>query len=386
MAEQTSHEVTYATFTGAATTNGMVIKEGKIFEAGDYPDKAISFSPEDLQTAVSVFSPVDLDLEHIPTVLDGKLGSLQEIRTADDGKTLLGKVAIPEWLDKAVGSAPLKVSCTWDRASKKLAKLALVLQPRVSDAAVMSAFAAFAGKRHSAQDEQDLQSVHDAVVRLGATCSKTESEFSKESKQSKEKKMSFKDKFFAWLDGVDAEATPAPAPVPAPAVPPAPAPVAQVQNSAAAQPDPEIERLRRENAEFKAQALSVQAAGWADEMIRAGHAYPAEREHLIAVFSEMAQDDAANPREVTFSSGGEQKKGTRLDAYKASIAARPAHGLTTEQVRAGQTVLYSAGTPGTGGQNDVQAQAEKLLALTPDGQAFLAERARQQSNGANGTH
>lgn len=379
--ERTSYElVTYATFSGATATNGMVIKEGKIFEAGDYPDKGIAFTPEDLQAAVAAFAPVDLDLEHIPTVLDGKLGQLQEVKTADDGKTLMGKVAIPEWLDKAVGNVPLKVSCTWDRASKKLAKLALVLQPRVSDAAIMSAFAEFAGKRHSAQDEQDLQSVHDAVVRLGAACKKAE--FT--NKESKEKKMSFKDKFFAWLDGVDAEATPAPpAQTPPAAVQPAPVAAAQVQNSAAAQPDPEVERLRRENAEFKAQAMHAQATSWADEMVRGGHAYPAERDNLIAVFTQLAQDDEANPREVTFSEGSEQKKGTRLDAYKASIAARPVHGLTVEGVRAGQTVLYSAAN-GTGNGAD-PAQVEKILAATPEGQAFLAERARQQANG-NGTH
>src|SRR5205085_11869415 len=55
------------------------------------------------------------------------------------GDELHGIVALPKWLDGALDER--KVSATWDRETKTLAGLALVRNPRVSDAALMAAFA-----------------------------------------------------------------------------------------------------------------------------------------------------------------------------------------------------------------------------------------------------
>ena len=150
-------------------TGGMVLRRGKIFEAGDYPDKAYSMTPEELLAAVADFAPVPLDLEHTPTVLDGKLGELRAVELGDDAWSLYGTVALPQWLDEQLGGE-CKVSCTWDRNAKRVTKLALVNNPRVPDAAIMAAFAAAQGRHDTADGQFTLQMIHDMAARAGAIC------------------------------------------------------------------------------------------------------------------------------------------------------------------------------------------------------------------------
>lgn len=124
--------------------DGTVYRIGKLFEAGDYPDKDYSMTPDELATAAAAFAPGDapVDIEHMDTVLSNRLGEVVSVESTDDGKELRGIVALPKWLDVALGSSARKVSATWNRATKRLEGLALVLSPRVSDAALMAAFTA----------------------------------------------------------------------------------------------------------------------------------------------------------------------------------------------------------------------------------------------------
>lgn len=124
----------------AIVKDGLVYRDGLIFRSGNYPDKNFSLSPEELKQAAEKFSnPLDIDLEHVPTPLDGKMGQLVAVEANADGTELHGVVAIPKWLDSILPKH--KVSASWDRAKKTLAGLALVRHPRVSDAALMAAFA-----------------------------------------------------------------------------------------------------------------------------------------------------------------------------------------------------------------------------------------------------
>lgn len=150
-------------------TGGYVLRRGKLFEAGDYPDKAYAMTPEELWAAVNDFQPVPVDLEHTPTVLDNKLGELRAVELGDDGWSLYGTVALPSWLDEQLGGE-CKVSCTWDRDTKTLTKLALVNNPRVPDAAIMAAFAAAQGRHDTSDGQFTLQMVHDLAARAGAIC------------------------------------------------------------------------------------------------------------------------------------------------------------------------------------------------------------------------
>jgi hypothetical protein len=178
-----------------------ILRTGKIFEAGTYPDKQFEISPEELCEAIADFKPVDLDLEHMPTILDGKLGKLEAVALGSDGWSLVGTVRLPKWLDKQLGDAERKVSATWDRISKKLTKLALVRNPRVKDAAIYAAFMAneFVDKvegstetelantiqqyieEHFSKKTWDgmsiMQGIHDTAARSGAVCYESKAKY-----------------------------------------------------------------------------------------------------------------------------------------------------------------------------------------------------------------
>src|SRR5579871_1237779 len=54
-----------------------VKKRAKVaFRCGEYPDKQFSLTPEEAKTVLAGFQPVDMRVQHLPTVFDGKLGQL----------------------------------------------------------------------------------------------------------------------------------------------------------------------------------------------------------------------------------------------------------------------------------------------------------------------
>jgi hypothetical protein len=119
----------------------IVIRRGPIFHTGKYPDKNFSLTAKELKRVVKEFAgPLAVDSEHERSIFDGKLGHLLSVEASADGKQLLGTVAVPKWLDPILMAAGGKVSAAFDRTSKKLVGLALTINPRVSDAALMAAF------------------------------------------------------------------------------------------------------------------------------------------------------------------------------------------------------------------------------------------------------
>jgi cation transport regulator ChaB len=169
---------------------GIVYRPGLLFRAGDYPDKNFSLTPDELRAAVDAFDQaIPVDLQHESTVLDGMLGEVVSVECSEDGTELHGLVALPKWLDTVLPHR--KVSSTWDRATKRMVGLALVRTPRVSDAALLSAFAwdqaeeadqtdeehalnavaALFAKRHDTNEGQSvIQALHDVSARGGAVC------------------------------------------------------------------------------------------------------------------------------------------------------------------------------------------------------------------------
>lgn len=185
--------------TQVSSDGKTVIKTGLIFRADNYEDKNFSVTPEELIRAAGSFAPVPLDVEHVDNlgILNGKLGTLEAVHVSDDGYELFGSARIPAWLNEVNGDEPFKVSCTWDRESKTLKKLALVQHPRVSDAALMAAFAkdsiqnnpdsmgdvvigffeAMANSKGASFEKTwdgrwTVQSIHDTCAKSGAICSK----------------------------------------------------------------------------------------------------------------------------------------------------------------------------------------------------------------------
>lgn len=186
------------------TDDGYVIREGLIFESGDYPDKNFQLSPEELLAASTDFRPAQVNLEHIKTIFDGKLGYLSNVRPSKDGSALYGEAKLPKWFDDIFNDEPIKVSCEWNRNTKTIEGLALTTRPRIKDAVLMSKFnealvnegstpivafneslsafgLQFCGEEMmSMETEYDtdktwtgydvMQSIHDMCARTGAIC------------------------------------------------------------------------------------------------------------------------------------------------------------------------------------------------------------------------
>jgi hypothetical protein len=456
--------------TKADTKDGeYVLRTGKIFEAGDYPDKDFDISPEELLEAIADFAPVDLDLEHMPTVLDGKLGKLEAVALGSDGWSLVGTVRLPKWLDSQLGDGERKVSATWDRTKKRLTKLAIVRNPRVKDAALMAAFAAdeltkaagiekgtanvealtngltkffelsaaFAFKTWegmsvlqqmhdqaaragavcaepkkdnadytkdaqalekleeagfvSANEAKIIQQVHDFCVRGGARCSSVGDNkgcsvpYSTENTNSKTEEietMNFKaiKEFFKGLpDDFDpaqvknTDNTDATAPKTEDKVEDkvtnaasdkkedvaaitAKVDVKEEVKNSAPEPSAREKELEAELAKLREKEVAREAEGFADAEIKAERAFPAERETLIALFTQAYKDDSTAGTKVTFKDGDKDVEVSRVDALKSLYSVRKPHNLTKEELEGlGAGVLVT----NSGDDTDYLAEAER---------------------------
>lgn len=378
----------------------VVTRRGPIFKAGDYADVGYSMTEQELEDAVEAFQPVPVDLDHHQTVLDGKLGMLKHVEMGEGG-VLFGTVEFPRWLEDTLGDSARKVSCTWDRATKKLRKLALTDNPRLQDAVLFSAYATFAGARHSQQDIADLQSIHDLVVKQGAACQPAEARMSanpnpnpnpnatspkapqpiSQPTQQEKKKMNLWDRLtkgktqeqvasmstvitpevLAMFAEAEAEAnTPANTPDPDPKV-------AQLEHELAAQ--------RAQFAQIAKERREERATAAVDALIRSNKLYPSERAVSIAAFSRAIEDDERDNTLVTFSDAqGNTSEVTRSQLLEAQYNARPAHRLTTEQIAA-----FALPNTDPDKDRDKEKEVDRLLKLTAEGRAALA--ARQNGNG-----
>lgn len=363
---------------GAACPSGVafdageyVVRRGLIFRAGNYEDKDFRADPEDLWAATLGFTAVPVDLEHTPTVLESKLGTLEKIELSPDGHALYGDVRLPKWLDDLLEAGERKVSCTWDRATKRLTGLALVRNPRISDAALM---AAFAGQRHSAADQADMQQIHDIAARQGAACRDANVDESERNPmatndQDLNAQIGLFGKFMRWMGNEQPQEAPAAtAAFSAPSVTPTPAP-------AAAQPDPEKEALRAQLAQLRAQQIADRAAAFATEQIAANKALPAQRDAIVAAYSVAAADDAEHGQ-ATFGAG----KTSRVDALAALFTNAPTHALTQQMVpvTAGETVFGNLGRTATADDETRPMDPKhlaRLLGMTPEGKAALRDMA-----------
>lgn len=405
---------------------GDVMRFGLLFKSGDYPDKGYSMTPDELRAAVEQFTPVSVDLEHTPTVLSGKLGRVESVALSADGTSLMGTVALPDWLDGLIADGQRKVSCTWDRATKTLSGLALVLNPRIEEAAIFAGFSAatveaapgsvttppadFAAPRHDTYHGQDaLQGVHDMAARSGAVCSadnatthpypmfaaahevkamqmihdhavshgakcsamppRKAAMAAEEVPVQDEKR--FMDHMRAFF-GITEEVKPI---TPIVAQPPiaTPTPFPKIEESV------EFKAAQAEIATLREERIATQAAAFADGEIAASRALPAERAALLATFAQAAKDDAAIGGVVTFAAGTETKEGTRVDALVALCAARAAHTLTKPAPQGEARVIDNIITSAKfGGEQPMSEVRKKELHMqTPEGRAFLDAQAKR---------
>ncbi len=410
-----------------------VVRRGKLFRAGDYPDKQFAMTADELALAVAAFQPVPLDSEHRESVFDGHLGEVEAIELCDNGASLCGAVRIPDWLDRLFPNMPIPVSTTWDRATKQLTGLALAKHPRVSDAAILAAFA----QHNTWEGRGTLQGIHDMAARAGATCTPPTSTTGMNSAHENQgiqqihdmatqhgaRCSAMSDRYASYIDtfaafagrrnsGTDQAALDAAheAIVKAGAncagakmsttkerpmdkgfwssffsglfgaaseveISPEEIAAELSTTTTAATTDPalklEMDTLKKQLAEQRRVQIETQAAAFADGTVRDRRALPAERQQLYESYLLAAEDDAAHGA-VTFADG---KQGTRVSRLETLTQARPQHDLTVEQV-----ITNEAGALGNDATKAKMSEErhEALLAMTPLGQAVL-ERKRAKS-------
>jgi hypothetical protein len=249
----------------------------------------------------------------------------------------------------------------WDRETKRIVGNALVLEPRVPDAALMSAYEAFSasatgegfavspcfvgasessdGPAHANPSPPTAPTVQETADPVGVLAT-----------------------IKAFLLGQDPRPT---------------APVAEIHPSVFVQahaPETAKEETVADAVEFRdseeykamqtqiaqlleqdrqraareaardAEVIRERAGTWADAEIASFRALPAERTALIAAFVDAATDDQAAPRMVRFSTAsGEETEGNRVEALRARHTARAQHMLTQEQMRMTPEQLKEAG-------------------------------------------
>ena len=403
----------------APALSDTVTRTAKYFECDkeftDMNGRKLTITEAEADAAAASFAGGDFNLEHKATVLDGHLGRVS--RLWRDGKDIMAECHVPRWLHDVTGGKPLKISSEWDGETRRPLGAGLVLNPAVKDAVMMAAFSegktpmdtllAFAMTRHNTPEGQmAMQDIHDMSARSGAVCDRKNVTMSSQHEmtavqkihdiaadhgancksgdkpsyysQKEKTNMTAWEKFVAFCKGQgmsDADATELAASDPAKfAAAPGMTEAEKAQFSALQQ---KAAAFEAETNRLKSEAIARDAAAFADAALAARRAVPAERVNLIAAFTQAATDDASAPATVSFSAGAENKTGSRVDALKALVDARPAHTLTQDSLAqfSGGSVLPSAAPSQSElTQADVDDQVERMLSSTPVGQKILAAK------------
>lgn len=353
-----------------ATRKGKFVirKAPVIFKSGPYPDKQFSITPEELDAAAKAYDPSDIDLEHMPTVLSGKLGKFVAAGTAPDQseperRVMFGAAVIPEWLDRELKPEERKLSATWDRKTKRLKNVSLVRNPRIEDAHLLASFSSASDEEKQAvtfemgdlgmtppESTQTPEQILAAITDLAKGGLNVNPEIYSKSYLSKLQKI-------IDLAGAGTEEEPETKEE---------VPMSQTKTETT----PDLAQFKVEfdamSAKLKAAEAAVEterakridseAAAFAKSLIEVENkAYPAERDHIIKAYKRAASTDV-----VTFSSTG--KDGDALAELKAMFAARPAHKLTREVVPNFRTLNSENGGGGESETDKDRKQAKEFAA------------------------
>ena len=285
----------------------VVTRPGKLFETGVWPPapgRLAGFSLDDAEAKAAIGYTVPLEIEHVRSVLDGKLG--HATFTAFDGNDLNGVLTLPRALNDLIGpDQPLPVSVVWDVETKTPLRVGLTLNPMITDAAVTAAFSAAEESRKGPAMKPEKPSIWERV--FGPASAAAVAHFS-----------------------ADVAADPATLTA---------APLNAAVDTKPVTPDPKDAAKDQEIADLKAtiaaaEATKVTEAGnaFANEAEAADKITPAAKDAKAAQFSQALRDDAAEAKTAAFSADGKAVEGPRVKALRAEMAALPALGLTGEKL------------------------------------------------------
>jgi hypothetical protein len=333
----------------ATFDDGLVVYEGKVFEAGDYPDKDFAIDEAELTASAQQFQGVDLDLEHsaFKDVLGNKLGRLEAVWNR--GRDAIGRLRIPRWLHELAGGR-LQTSLSFDR-KKRIVGCALTLSPRIADAEVAAAFARFTA---------EPDDPHDLAAPNGAACEAQSASSSAAGGTAKETDCmtSLKDRLRVLFGK-------APEAVHEAGIDPH-----ELDRIEFTEPEPKPDpAIQAQLAEFKAandrliaSQLNVAAAFFADEIVRSAKAVPAQREHLISLYKTAATVDGQGV--IRFSEAGQIAEGPNLKALRDLFKDAQPHSLFSTQIRNAD--------PNSDASTPDPAMVERLRGATSLGQQTVA--------------
>ncbi|MCG9894066.1 MAG: hypothetical protein MH204_01145, partial [Fimbriimonadaceae bacterium] len=111
-------------------------REAKLFQAGDYPDKQVSVSADDLQRLAANFDlPVPIWVEHSSNPLE--IGYVTQVRV--EGENLMGRLALTSEAESLIESSSAKrLSVALSEDLERITEVSLVKSPRIPDARIFS--------------------------------------------------------------------------------------------------------------------------------------------------------------------------------------------------------------------------------------------------------
>lgn len=272
----------------------MVTYTGKVGEAGSYPDVVpggFDLTEEDIDDAIAHFEPVLNDMEHLPdkgvkTILDNKLGFISNPVRVDN--EIFADVTVPKWLAALVEDKPISISLGWDPVEKRITRSAIVLDPRVEDAQVI---AAFSNSGHGNQKPENPQ-------RKGFP-------------------MEFIDSLKEAMRQVFSEQKATPS-----APPPVEPPVLPAKTAEVIALEAQVAQFSKAQEAVTNRALTLEAEKAYQDLFAKNKVTPAEKEDVIALFSQMAKDDQAGGLAL-FSADGKFNPGDRVARFMKILEARP---------------------------------------------------------------
>lgn len=308
-----------------------VVYEGKIWEAGFYPDKHPEpFEERDVESMVSNFEPCFNDLEHEDTILDEKLGKLEKVW--HKGKELFGRVTVPKWLFDEVGGI-IKCSIALSR-DKRIVGNALCINPRIKDAAIMAAFS----RSEAVTGKKTKMKIKDILAAMG----------------------------FGGVSSLDDD-------------------VPTVNFSHNPQPnadDTETARMKAELAGFreaektrKGAAIETLVIAFADKAVADKKRLPADHESLKTVFRAALVGDG-EAGEIRFGSAGEVIEGAGAKALRELIEKSPVIDPNNPAPASAAEAIAFAGAPGAGDEEKIAKETEAVLKATGAGRAALDKAAK----------
>lgn len=121
----------------ADTTDFTVERDAKLFEAGNYEDKGMNVSEDDLDLMAAGTGEAPIRIEHGDSPFDGALGVLKSAYRK--GRELFGKLAFTDDAWAFLKTLPhRKLSLGIRKDKSGIAEVSLVREPRIADARVFS--------------------------------------------------------------------------------------------------------------------------------------------------------------------------------------------------------------------------------------------------------